>query len=65
MHTQTHEGLINTLTELSLITTEKNILQDIENSPNFCDSVIGISAGGGIVIWNTCIRFSKKNRQVQ
>lgn len=30
------------LTKLSLITIEKNILQDLKNSLNFCDSAIDI-----------------------
>jgi hypothetical protein len=34
---QTQEKLTNMLTELSLIATEKETLQDSENSPNFCD----------------------------
>jgi hypothetical protein len=35
-------GLHNTLTKLSLMTTEKKILEDTENRVNFCDSVIDI-----------------------
>jgi hypothetical protein len=38
LNTQTQERL----TELSLMTTEVKILQYLENSPNFCDSVIDI-----------------------
>jgi hypothetical protein len=38
-------------TNFSLMTIGKKILQDIENSPKFCDSVTGISTKK-IVAWN-------------
>jgi hypothetical protein len=43
----TQERLTNTLTESSLMATEEKILQDIQNSPNFCDFVIDIVTGLG------------------
>jgi hypothetical protein len=48
--TQTQERLTNALTKLSLMTTEKKVSQDTENSPNFCASVIDISLKE-IVMW--------------
>jgi hypothetical protein len=39
------------LTKLSLITTRKKVVQDVESSPNFCVPVIGV--------------FIEKNSQVE
>jgi hypothetical protein len=49
-NTQTQKRLTNTATIIKG-TTEKNILQDVENRPNFCQSVID--------------NFTEKNRRME
>jgi hypothetical protein len=38
----TQKRLTNMLTKLSLMTTKKKVVQDVESSPDFCDSVIDV-----------------------
>jgi hypothetical protein len=39
---QSSTQALERLTKLSLLTTGKTIIQDLENTPNFCDSVVDI-----------------------